>query len=195
VGGVALATSRIIRYGHGWAAPPLPYVARLYVRRHQCTLTMPSPVTGITASDSSYAFEGINIPDRLHAPCSADDGTNDTVRTDQHVDLSSSIDKKPILKKRSISERILEESYVGAATPYQGKDGRSRITRPASGCLVSRGNSGTISSTTYGVSYRSWKRKCVHFNEQVDHFIVIQVKGDRCSHILPASTRSGNCRG
>ncbi|CAG9950500.1 unnamed protein product [Clonostachys rosea f. rosea IK726] len=134
---------------------------------------MPSPVTGITASDSSYAFEGINIPDRLHAPCSADDGTNDTVRTDQHVDLSSSIDKKPILKKRSISERILEESYVGAATPYQGKDGRSRITRPASGCLVSRGNSGTTSSTTYGVSYRSWKRKCVHFNEQVDHFIVI----------------------
>uniref|UniRef100_A0A8H7TQN6 Nitrogen regulatory protein areA GATA-like domain-containing protein n=1 Tax=Bionectria ochroleuca TaxID=29856 RepID=A0A8H7TQN6_BIOOC len=131
----------------------------------------------------------------LYGPLQADDSTNDTVRTDQHVDLPSSIDKKPILKKRSISERILEESYVGAATPYQGKDGRSRITRPASGCLVSRGNSGTTSSTTYGVSYRSWKRKCVHFNEQVDHFIVIQVKGDRCSHILPASTRSGNCRG
>uniref|UniRef100_A0A8H7TR69 Nitrogen regulatory protein areA GATA-like domain-containing protein n=1 Tax=Bionectria ochroleuca TaxID=29856 RepID=A0A8H7TR69_BIOOC len=115
----------------------------------------------------------------LYGPLQTDDSTNATVRTDLHLDVSSSIGKKPILKKRSISERILKGSYVGAATPSQGKDGRSRIIRPASGCSLSRVSSGATSSTAHGISYPSCKRKCVHFNEQVDNFIVTEVEGDR----------------
>jgi hypothetical protein len=115
----------------------------------------------------------------LYGPLQADDSTNATVRKDQYIDVPSSIDKKPILKKRSISERILERPYVGALTPSQGKDGRSRVIRSASGYSLSRVSSNATSSTANGISYPSCKRKCVHFSEQVDHFIVTEVEGDR----------------
>jgi hypothetical protein len=113
----------------------------------------------------------------FYGPLQAGGDTNATINTDQHIGVSSSSNKKPILKKRSISERILKGSYAGVVTPPWDEDGRGMITRTASGFSLIRDSSGATSSTAYGISYPRYKRKCVHFSGQVEQF-VIGAEGD-----------------
>lgn len=113
----------------------------------------------------------------LYGPLQAGGDTNATINIDRHPRVSSSIDKKPILKKRSITERILEGSYAGVVTPSRDEDGRGMIARTASGYSLIRDSGGVPSSTAYDISYPSRKRNCVHFSGQVEQ-LVIGAEGD-----------------
>jgi hypothetical protein len=108
----------------------------------------------------------------LYGPLQAGGDTNATLNIDQHPRVSSFIDKKPILKKRSITERILEGSYAGVVTPSRDEDGRGMTARTASGCSLIRDSGGVPSSTAYGISYPSRKRKIVHFSGQVEQLVI-----------------------
>lgn len=110
----------------------------------------------------------------LYGPLQASGDTDASLDTDQHLCTSSSIGNKPILKKRSISERILKSS---SAAPPGVEDGWGLMARSASGCSLIRDGRGVSPSTAYGPSYLRHKRKCVHFGGQVEQF-VIESEGD-----------------
>ncbi|KAI1299089.1 hypothetical protein F5Y03DRAFT_408833 [Xylaria venustula] len=112
----------------------------------------------------------------------------------------SFIHKKPILKKRSMSEVMLQRSLssssllkqAAAAVQAQQKDGTSRIGRPilhrAHTDLVtfpfskrrrSRANTSLLpSNATSGLASPAAERKHIHFDEQVKQCIAVEVKGD-----------------
>ena len=114
---------------------------------------------------------------------------------------SSFIDKKPILKKRSMSEIMLQRSLSSssllkqatAVVQAQVKEGRilprpslqrsntdipfSIPSRHISRESASLATSTTASSTSGAMSPNS-ERKRIHFNEQVEQCIVVDVKGD-----------------
>ncbi|KAI0391797.1 hypothetical protein F5Y17DRAFT_478287 [Xylariaceae sp. FL0594] len=112
----------------------------------------------------------------------------------------SFIHKKPILKKRSMSEVMLQRSIssssllkqAAAAVQAQQKDGNNRIPRPilhrAHTDLVtfpfsqrrrSRANTSLFPSTaTSGLASPATERKHIHFDEQVQQCIAVEVKGD-----------------
>jgi hypothetical protein len=113
----------------------------------------------------------------LYGPLQAGGGTNATIDVDQHPLVSSSIEKKTILKKRRIAERILEGSYAGVVTPSREEDGQGIIARTTSGYSLIRDRGGVPSSTAYGISSSRRKRKHVHFSGQVEQ-LVIGVEGD-----------------
>ncbi|KAI0974273.1 hypothetical protein F4678DRAFT_458237 [Xylaria arbuscula] len=112
----------------------------------------------------------------------------------------SFIHKKPILKKRSMSEVMLQRSLssssllkqAAAAVQAQQKEGTSRIGRPilhrAHTDLVtfpfskrrrSRANTSLLpSNATSGLASPATERKHIHFDEQVKQCIAVEVKGD-----------------
>jgi hypothetical protein len=108
----------------------------------------------------------------LYGPLQAGGDTNAAINTDQHFGMSSSIDKKPILKTQSISERILKRSSAGVVTPPRDEDRRDMVTWTASGCSLIRDSSIVTSSTAYGISYPRCERKTVHFSGQVEQFLI-----------------------
>jgi hypothetical protein len=108
----------------------------------------------------------------LYGPLQAGGDTNAAINTDQHFGMSSSVDKKTILKTQSISERILKSSYAGVVTPPRDEDRRDMVTWTASGCSLIRDSSVVTSSTAYGLSYPRCKRKSVHFSGQVEQFLI-----------------------
>ncbi|TGJ85902.1 hypothetical protein E0Z10_g2846 [Xylaria hypoxylon] len=123
----------------------------------------------------------------------------------------SFIHKKPILKKRSMSEVMLQQSLstssllkqAAAAVRAQQKDGASRIGRPilrrAHTDLVtfpfskrrrSRENTSLLPSTaTSGLASPAAERKHIHFDEQVKQCIAVEVKGDDDDDDEPDSYR------
>ncbi|KAI0877618.1 hypothetical protein GGS24DRAFT_107039 [Hypoxylon argillaceum] len=108
--------------------------------------------------------------------------------------------KKPILKKRSMSEVMLQRSLssssllkqAAAAVQAQQKGGTSRIGRPilhrAHTDLVtfpfskrrrSRVNTSLLpSNATSGLASPATERRHIHFDEQVKQCIAVEVKGD-----------------
>jgi len=110
------------------------------------------------------------------------------------------VNKKPILKKRSVSELMLQRSLstsslikqAAAAVQAQenhgvGRPGRPRMGRaisdyvalPLSSRRVSPGNTSLIpSSESSGFISPSAGRKHIHFNEQVAQCIAVDVKGE-----------------
>ncbi|KAJ3580441.1 hypothetical protein NPX13_g121 [Xylaria arbuscula] len=112
----------------------------------------------------------------------------------------SFVHKKPILKKRSMSEVMLQRSLstssllkqAAAAVQAQQKDGTSRIGRPIihrahtdfvtfpfSKRRRSRRNTSLAPSTdTSGLVSPATERKHIHFDEQVKQCIAVDVKGD-----------------
>ncbi|CAK7269416.1 protein phosphatase regulator [Sporothrix epigloea] len=117
--------------------------------------------------------------------------------------------KKPILKKRSMSEIMLQRSLsassllkqAAAAVQAQQKDvgarRRSRprleraatdyITFPFSSRQYSTGPSSILPSTfSSGIVSPSTERRHIHFNEQVEQCIAVEVKGDEddCSPMV-----------
>jgi len=126
---------------------------------------------------------------------------NSADRTSSTLSRSDSfIRKKPILKKRSMSEIMLQRSIssssllkqAAAAVQAQQKDGNNRIPRPilhrAHTDLVtfpfsqrrrSRANTSLFPSTaTSGAASPATERKHIHFDEQVKQCIAVDVKGD-----------------
>ncbi|KAI1263037.1 protein phosphatase type 1 complex subunit Hex2/Reg1 [Xylariaceae sp. FL1019] len=112
----------------------------------------------------------------------------------------SFVHKKPILKKRSMSEVMLQRSLSSssllkqatAVVQAQQKDGTSRIGRlilarahtdlvtfPFSERRRSRANTSLYpSNDTSGLTTPSTERKHIHFDEQVKQCIAVEVKGD-----------------
>lgn len=106
--------------------------------------------------------------------------------------------KKPILKKRSMSELMLQRSLsasslvqqAAAAVQAQQKDrairrmARPRLERAATDYITfpfpshrhSPGTSSLMSSS--GVVSPSSERRHIHFNEQVEQCIVVEIKGE-----------------
>ncbi|KAI1818436.1 hypothetical protein GGS20DRAFT_581545 [Poronia punctata] len=126
---------------------------------------------------------------------------NNADRTDSNLSRSDSfIHKKPILKKRSMSEIMLQRSIssssllkqAAAAVQAQQKDGGTRIPRPilyrAHTDLVtfpfserrrSRANTSLFPSTANsGIASPTTEKKHIHFDEQVKQCIAVDVKGD-----------------
>ncbi|KAF2967784.1 hypothetical protein GQX73_g5842 [Xylaria multiplex] len=112
----------------------------------------------------------------------------------------SFIHKKPILKKRSMSEVMLQRSLssssllkqAAAAVQAQQKDAGNWIGRPIlhrahtdfvtfpfSKRRRSRANTSLLpSTTTSGLASPAAERKHIHFDEQVKQCIAVEVKGD-----------------
>ncbi|KAI1190947.1 hypothetical protein F5B17DRAFT_384814 [Nemania serpens] len=126
----------------------------------------------------------------------------DTDRSSSGLSRSDSFNhhKKPILKKRSMSEVMLQRSLssssllkqAAASVQAQQKGGASRIGRPilhrAHTDLVtfpfsqrrrSRANTSLLpSGATSGLASPAAERKHIHFDEQVKQCIAVEVKGD-----------------
>ncbi|KAI1481638.1 hypothetical protein F4774DRAFT_407520 [Daldinia eschscholtzii] len=112
----------------------------------------------------------------------------------------SFVHKKPILKKRSMSEVMLQRSLSSssllkqatAAVQAQQKDGAVRIGRPIllrattdyvtfpfSSKRKSRENTSILASTaSSGIVSPSSERKHIHFDEQVQQCIAVDIKGE-----------------
>ncbi|GAB1311120.1 protein phosphatase regulator [Madurella fahalii] len=129
---------------------------------------------------------------------------NKTSTTSNSSRLSKSnsfIHKKPILKKRSMSEIMLQRSLstsslvkqAAAAVQAQQKEGLKRIGRrpvlerattdyitfPFSSRGLSHDGTSLFPSTrSSGIISPSGERKHIHFNEQVSQCIAVEVKGD-----------------
>jgi hypothetical protein len=113
----------------------------------------------------------------------------------------SFVRKKPILKKRSMSEVMLQKSIstssllkqATASVQAQQEEGRPRITRPIlhhratadyitfpfASRRISRESTGLVpSDATSGNASPSVERKHIHFDEQVKQCIAVEIKGD-----------------
>lgn len=113
----------------------------------------------------------------------------------------SFVRKKPILKKRSMSEVMLQKSIstssllkqATASVQAQQEEGRPRITRPILSHRVtadyitfplvsrriSRESTALLpSDATSGNASPSVERKHIHFDEQVTQCIAVEIKGD-----------------
>ncbi|PHH88607.1 hypothetical protein CDD83_7321 [Cordyceps sp. RAO-2017] len=109
------------------------------------------------------------------------------------------LDKKPILKKRSMSEIMLQRSLTSssllkqATAAVQAQETRAvlrpNLARASTDCYVtfplsvrrsSNGNSSSLAQSTdsSGASSPYPERKHIHFNEQVEQCIAVDVKGD-----------------
>lgn len=124
-----------------------------------------------------------------------------TDSSSRRLSQSSSFVKKPILKKRSMSELMLQRSLstsslvkqAAAAVQAQQKGGLKRIGRrpgigrantdyitfPFSSRGVSHDNTSLFpSAVSSGVMSPNGEKKHIHFNEQVEQCIALDVKGD-----------------
>jgi len=107
------------------------------------------------------------------------------------------MDKKPILKKRSMSEVMLQRSLStasllkqataavqaqetkGILRPSLSRSNTDYVTYPFSSRRMSHGQSSVVASTeSSGITSPSVERKHIHFNEQVEQCIALEVKGE-----------------
>ncbi|OLN85359.1 hypothetical protein CCHL11_09847 [Colletotrichum chlorophyti] len=140
----------------------------------------------------------------LYGPLQTGPNTLNPITTDPNsarlTKNNSFVNKKPILKKRSMSEVMLQRSLsassllkqAAAAVQAQEKDGRRRLMRPTlerastdyvtfpfSSRRLSRDSSNLYpSSTSSGIISPSSEKRHIHFNEQVSQCIAVEIKGD-----------------
>lgn len=114
-------------------------------------------------------------------------------KTDSFVNLS----KKPILKKRSMSEVMLQRSLStasllkqataavkaqetrGILRPHLGRSTTDYLAYPFPARRLSGESSSVAPSTeSSGITSPNSERKHIHFNEQVEQCIAVDVKGD-----------------
>lgn len=95
---------------------------------------------------------------------------------------SNSTNKKPILKKRSMAQALLEGLHVAIVAPTQDKDKKARMAKlgsPRTNCYqfptcprqIKRENDG-ITAGSDGL-YSSCERKCVRFSEQIEQRTIV----------------------
>jgi hypothetical protein len=112
-------------------------------------------------------------------------------QTDSHVNL----DRKPILKKRSMSEEILQRSLstvliskqaraagkmqeTADMHPHIGFSSAEDLSQPfPRGQLDSASSSVTLATESSGTISPNGERKRTHFNEQVEQCIAVEVEG------------------
>lgn len=134
----------------------------------------------------------------LYGPLQTREDNSRAERRSSDLSKTNGYIKKPILKKRSMSEIMLRRSLsnssllkqAAAAVQAQEKDGRRQerprlnraatdyVTFPFSTRRASKDTSLYTSSTTSGIGSPSSERKRIHFNEQVEQCIAVDVKGD-----------------
>jgi len=140
----------------------------------------------------------------LYGPLQTGSANLHPIHTDsssRRLSKSSSFVKKPILKKRSMSEMMLQRSLstsslvkqAAAAVQAQQKEGLKRIGRrpglerattdyvafPFSSRGISHDNTNLFpSAISSGFISPSGEKKHIHFNEQVAQCIALDVKGD-----------------
>ncbi|KAI3342693.1 hypothetical protein F4824DRAFT_116090 [Ustulina deusta] len=154
----------------------------------------PETLNWLKDCDVTWLYGPLQTRQCTMFPDGAERGSSTLSRSD------SFIHKKPILKKRSMSEVMLQRSLssssllkqAAAAVQAQQKGGASRIGRPvlhrAHTDLVtfpfstrrrSRANTSLLPSTaTSGSASPAAERKHIHFDEQVKQCIAVEVKGD-----------------
>lgn len=107
------------------------------------------------------------------------------------------LNKKPILKKRSMSEVMLQRSLStasllkqataavqaqetrGILRPHLGRANTDYLSYPFSARRLSGGNSSVAPSTeSSGITSPSVERRHIHFNEHVEQCIAVDAKGD-----------------
>ena len=148
----------------------------------------------------------------LYGPLQTRESHSRSERRSSNLSKSSGHIKKPILKKRSMSEIMLRRSLsnssllkqAAAAVQAQEKDGRRlerpRLTRAATDYVTfpfssrrdSKDTSSYTSSATSGIVSPSSERKRIHFNEQVEQCIAVDVKGDEDSEDTPVYMHDGS---
>ncbi|KAH7326508.1 HEX2 protein-like protein [Stachybotrys elegans] len=114
------------------------------------------------------------------------------------ADSLVNLNKKPILKKRSMSEVMLRKSLStasllkqataavqaqetrGILRPSLGRANTDYVTYPFSSRRASHGQWSSLEPSTEssGITSPSAERKHIHFNEQVEQCIAVDVKGD-----------------
>ncbi|SPO06919.1 related to negative regulator of glucose-repressible genes [Cephalotrichum gorgonifer] len=137
----------------------------------------------------------------LYGPLQTRENTENNVRSaavQPRTKATSFINKKPILKKRSISEIMLRRSlsssllikHAAAVVEAQEKNSRKLarpsleraasdyVTFPFSSRRTSKDTSLHTSSTTSGSISPTSEQKRIHFNKQVEQCIAVDVKGD-----------------
>ena len=111
---------------------------------------------------------------------------------------ASFLDKKPILKKRSMSEVMLQQSLSAASLLKQATAAvQAQQSLAARRPIITRGstdspafviapmspeNSLVGSSETSGITSPNTEKRHIHFNEQVEQCIAVDVKGDDDEH-------------
>ncbi|PNP78049.1 hypothetical protein FNYG_08775 [Fusarium nygamai] len=115
-------------------------------------------------------------------------------KTDSNVNL----DRKPILKKRSMSEEILQRSLSTASISKQARAaGKMQETGDLSlpislGQLDSANSSVTLVTESSGTITPDGERKRTHFNEQVEQCIAVEVEGIHNDDNEPGTGRYGD---
>ncbi|KAJ2984499.1 hypothetical protein NUW58_g6028 [Xylaria curta] len=154
----------------------------------------PETLNWLKDCDVTWLYGPLQTRQSTMFPEATDRGSSTLSRSD------SFIHKKPILKKRSMSEVMLQRSLssssllkqAAAAVQAQQKGGTSRIGRPilrrAHTDMVafpfskrrrSRANTSLVPSTaTSGLASPAAERKHIHFDEQVKQCIAVEVKGE-----------------
>ncbi|KAF4332717.1 hypothetical protein FBEOM_13479 [Fusarium beomiforme] len=129
------------------------------------------------------------------------------LKTDSHVNL----DRKPILKKRSMSEEILQRSLSTASISKQarasgkiqeaGYNLHPQISFSSTEDLFlpfprgqpdSASSSVTLATESSGTMSPNGERKCTHFNEQVEQCIAVEIEGIHNDDIEPDTGRYGD---
>ncbi|KAL5583690.1 hypothetical protein FOVSG1_015041 [Fusarium oxysporum f. sp. vasinfectum] len=128
-------------------------------------------------------------------------------KTDSHV----SLDRKPILKKRSMSEEMLQRSLSTASISKQARaagkiqetgdilnprisfSSTEDLSQPVPrGQLDSASSSVTLATESSGTISPNGERKRTHFNEQVEQCIAVEVEGIHHDDNEPDTGRYGD---
>ncbi|KAI0401856.1 hypothetical protein F4802DRAFT_609145 [Xylaria palmicola] len=154
----------------------------------------PETLNWLKDCDVTWLYGPLQTPRSTMVPESTQRNGSALSRSDSYAH------KKPILKKRSMSEVMLQRSLstssllkqATAAVQAQQKSGSVRIGRPIlrraqtdfvtfpfSKRRRSRTNTSLIPSTaTSGLASPATEKKHIHFDEQVQQCIAVEVKGD-----------------
>lgn len=150
----------------------------------------------------------------LYGPLQTRENTSRAERRSSNMSKTNGFIKKPILKKRSMSEIMLRRSLsnssllkeAAAAVQAQEKDGRrlerprlnraatttDYVTFPFSSRRTSKDTSVYTSSATSGIVSPNSERKRIHFNEQVEQCIAVDIKGDDDGEDTPVYMHDGS---
>ncbi|KAI8952124.1 hypothetical protein F4801DRAFT_241894 [Xylaria longipes] len=162
--------------------------------KYRLKTVSPETLNWLKDCDVTWLYGPLQTGQCTMFPNSAEQSSSTLSRTDSFVH------KKPILKKRSMSEVMLQRSIssssllkqAAAAVQAQQKGATTKIGRPIlhrahtdvvtfpfSKRRRSRANTSLLPSTaTSGLVSPATERKHIHFDEQVKQCIAVEVKGD-----------------
>ncbi|KAK7952178.1 uncharacterized protein PG986_007906 [Apiospora aurea] len=166
---------------------------RTWMKSKYCLKTIsPETLNWLKDCDVTWLYGPLQTRQIKLFSMDAEHGSNSLSRCDSFI-------KKPILKKRSMSEVMLQKSISSSSLLKQAtaavqaqQDGPARVSRPIlqraatdfatfpfASRRLSRMNTSLIPSTnSSGAISPSAERKHIHFDEQVQQCIAVEVRGD-----------------